>query len=67
MTETVRGSKLFVGCSLWTMDAYLLLGVNLKLNTLCKEECLGREGLLAKPSRCFLSMENSVLGLHDYR
>ena len=33
MKETVLGSKLFIGCSLWKLDAYHLLKVDLKLNT----------------------------------
>jgi hypothetical protein len=41
--ETVLGSKLFIDCSLWKMDAYQLLRVNQRLNTFCREECLGRE------------------------
>ena len=55
MKETVLGSKLFIGCSLWKMDAYHLLKVDLKLNTFCREEC-------PCASRYLISMENSVWG-----
>jgi hypothetical protein len=49
---------------------YPLVRVDLRLNTFCREGCLGRKGsLLAKSSgpRYLISMENSVLGLHDHR
>jgi hypothetical protein len=43
MKETVLGSKLVIGCSLWKMDAYHLLRGDQRLNTFCKEEYPGRE------------------------
>jgi hypothetical protein len=64
--ETVLGSKLFIGCSSWKMDAYLLLREDLRLNTFFGEECLGREAYWLNP-QYLISMENSVLGLHDHR
>jgi hypothetical protein len=50
MEETVLGSKLFIDCSSWKMNVYQLLRVDQRLNTFCREECLGRGNLLAKPS-----------------
>ena len=65
MRETVLGSKLFIDCSLWKMDAYQLLRVDQRLNTFCRKECLGREAywlnLPQSPSRYLISMKNSVL------
>ena len=49
MKETVLGSKLFIGCSLWKLDAYHLLKVDLRLNTFCRKECPGREAYWLNP------------------
>jgi hypothetical protein len=51
MKETVHGSKLFIGRSWWEMGGekwvhiilYPLLREDLRLNTFCREKCLGRK------------------------
>lgn len=53
MKETVLGSKLLTGCSLWKMDAYLPLRVDQRSNTLFREEFPGegQDGRWKKLSR----------------
>ncbi|EDM15283.1 rCG28339 [Rattus norvegicus] len=69
MKETVLGSKLLTGCSLWKMDAYLPLRVDQRSNTLFREEFPGREAYRLNPqiSRYPISVENSVLDPCDHR
>jgi hypothetical protein len=43
MKKTVLGSKLLIDCLLWKMGAYYTIMVDQRLNTLCREECLGQK------------------------
>ena len=70
MEEIILGSKLFIGCSLWKMDAYQLLRVGQKFNTFFSEECQESRVYWLKtsgPLEYLIGMENSVLSLHDHR
>jgi hypothetical protein len=41
--DSPRLSIPFIDCPSWKMDEYQLLRVDQRLNTFCREECLGRE------------------------
>lgn len=71
MTETGHGSKLFIDCSWWKMNAYLNLPTSQGASEIkyhLQGGMTGKASLLAKQaSRYLSSMENSVLGLPEHR